>query len=146
MIRCNTNVICVLFFFLMIRRPPRSTRTDTLFPYTTLFRSASALPDAEQDAAALGVTGTFLDVLVRDRRADAALFQPRQQARGPRGARVFVGRAFAKINLFVRIRLPVEQMRPESFIGGGLPASGPTHPPARPVGRPMRGLPCPPAG
>src|SRR3546814_4712254 len=33
--------VCVLFFvfFLMIRRPPRSTRTDTLFPYTTLFRS-----------------------------------------------------------------------------------------------------------
>src|SRR3546814_5000695 len=27
------------FFFLMLRRPPRSTRTDTLFPYTTLFRS-----------------------------------------------------------------------------------------------------------
>src|SRR3546814_2715277 len=27
----------------MIRRPPRSTRTDTLFPYTTLFRSARAL-------------------------------------------------------------------------------------------------------
>src|SRR3546814_16731469 len=34
------RVICMcLFFFLMIRRPPRSTRTDTLFPYTTLFRS-----------------------------------------------------------------------------------------------------------
>src|SRR3546814_11018593 len=31
-------LVC-LFFFLMIRRPPRSTRTDTLFPYTTLFRS-----------------------------------------------------------------------------------------------------------
>src|SRR3546814_3057599 len=28
-----------IFFFLMIRRPPRSTRTDTLLPYTTLFRS-----------------------------------------------------------------------------------------------------------
>src|SRR3546814_14073829 len=28
-----------VFVFLMIRRPPRSTRTDTLFPYTTLFRS-----------------------------------------------------------------------------------------------------------
>src|SRR3546814_18129690 len=28
-----------MFFFLMKRRPPRSTRTDTLFPYTTLFRS-----------------------------------------------------------------------------------------------------------
>src|SRR3546814_9007922 len=35
-------IICVLFFFLMIRRPPRSTRTDTLFPYTTLFRSQVA--------------------------------------------------------------------------------------------------------
>src|SRR3546814_7113377 len=29
----------MVFFFLMIRRPPRSTRTDTLLPYTTLFRS-----------------------------------------------------------------------------------------------------------
>src|SRR3546814_15559394 len=33
---------CVLIFFLMIRRPPRSTRTDTLFPDTTLFRSLPA--------------------------------------------------------------------------------------------------------
>src|SRR3546814_5744016 len=33
-------VLLILVFFLMIRRPPRSTRTDTLFPYTTLFRSA----------------------------------------------------------------------------------------------------------
>src|SRR3546814_1086766 len=31
----------LFFFFLMIRRPPRSTRTDTLFPYTTLFRSSA---------------------------------------------------------------------------------------------------------
>src|SRR3546814_15103489 len=30
----------------MIRRPPRSTRTDTLFPYTTLFRSKDLLVDA----------------------------------------------------------------------------------------------------
>src|SRR3546814_20303265 len=34
-----TCLFYVGFFFLMIRRPPRSTRTDTLFPYTTLFRS-----------------------------------------------------------------------------------------------------------
>src|SRR3546814_9610919 len=34
--------VCRLIFFLMIRRPPRSTRTDTLFPYTTLFRSHQA--------------------------------------------------------------------------------------------------------
>src|SRR3546814_20028235 len=32
--------VTFLFFFLMIRLPPRSTRTDTLFPYTTLFRSS----------------------------------------------------------------------------------------------------------
>src|SRR3546814_9168128 len=35
--------MCLLVFFLMIRRPPRSTRTDTLFPSTTLFRSADAV-------------------------------------------------------------------------------------------------------
>src|SRR3546814_17225241 len=35
--------IIFFIFFLMIRRPPRSTRTDTLFPYTTLFRSRETL-------------------------------------------------------------------------------------------------------
>src|SRR3546814_19862328 len=35
------------FFFLMIRRPPRSTRTDTLFPYTTLFRAKSPVSRRE---------------------------------------------------------------------------------------------------
>src|SRR3546814_5803848 len=34
----------LFFFFLMNRRPPRSTRTDTLFPYTTLFRSVAEEP------------------------------------------------------------------------------------------------------
>src|SRR3546814_9514281 len=33
----------------MIRRPPRSTRTDTLFPYTTLFRSSDARPRLQAD-------------------------------------------------------------------------------------------------
>src|SRR3546814_10955012 len=37
------SILLGLMFFLMIRRPPRSTRTDTLFPYTTLFRSARRL-------------------------------------------------------------------------------------------------------
>src|SRR3546814_8798770 len=32
-----------MLFYVMIRRPPRATRTDTLFPYTTLFRSRYAL-------------------------------------------------------------------------------------------------------
>src|SRR3546814_3477476 len=42
-------------FFLMIRRPPRSTRTDTLFPYTTLFRSACL-----RIAAAAGATAVVI--------------------------------------------------------------------------------------
>src|SRR3546814_12720168 len=41
-------------FFLMIRRPPRSTRTDTLFPYTTLFRSFPR--KNSRSLAALGMT------------------------------------------------------------------------------------------
>src|SRR3546814_9942310 len=41
MIIFSVFILCVtiFFFFLMLRRPPRSTRTDTLFPYTTLCRS-----------------------------------------------------------------------------------------------------------
>src|SRR3546814_9944969 len=38
----------------MIRRPPRSTRTDTLFPYTTRFRSGEHVEDAEDAAGLLG--------------------------------------------------------------------------------------------
>src|SRR3546814_13093137 len=38
-------------FFLMRRRPPRSTRTDTLFPYTTLFRSRTRQAEASEQAA-----------------------------------------------------------------------------------------------
>src|SRR3546814_2825924 len=37
----------MLFVFVTIRRPPRSTRTDTLFPYTTLFRSLACPPALE---------------------------------------------------------------------------------------------------
>src|SRR3546814_19815130 len=36
-------ILLYFVFFLMIRRPPRSTRTDTLFPYTTLFRSGERI-------------------------------------------------------------------------------------------------------
>src|SRR3546814_11225337 len=48
--------LCVLcFFLLMIRRPPRSTRTDTLFPYTTLFRSQAHQPAGAQILASMGL-------------------------------------------------------------------------------------------
>src|SRR3546814_14518428 len=45
----------VPFFFLMIRRPPRSTRTDTLFPYTTLFRSDRIFKDRVEPALGIVV-------------------------------------------------------------------------------------------
>src|SRR3546814_11913068 len=69
------------FFFLMIRRPPRSTRTDTLFPYTTLFRSLGipvtlvssrdrVLPGEDADAAKVledVLTRRGMNVLSRSR-------------------------------------------------------------------------------
>src|SRR3546814_7363119 len=42
-------------FFLIVRRPPRSTRTDTLFPYTTLFRSRLGQRIEERDVLALEI-------------------------------------------------------------------------------------------
>src|SRR3546814_1739996 len=50
-IRLLFYVALFVFFFLMIRRPPRSTRTDTLFPYTTLFRSEALKAEFGQLAA-----------------------------------------------------------------------------------------------
>src|SRR3546814_7559183 len=47
---------CIFLFFLMIRRPPRSTRTDTLFPYTTLFRSQWAASGGHHVAMQNGMT------------------------------------------------------------------------------------------
>src|SRR3546814_13448922 len=46
----------IVVFFVMIRRPPRSTRTDTLFPYTTLFRSELTVHDPDWLAAWLSPT------------------------------------------------------------------------------------------
>src|SRR3546814_11413575 len=43
MLVISHELLYYLFFFLMIRLPPRSTRTDTLFPYTTLFRSGEVV-------------------------------------------------------------------------------------------------------
>src|SRR3546814_12134185 len=64
-------VYFIFFFFLSIRRPPRSTRTDTLFPYTTLFRSeptglTAAVADTsllEDTAAKIGVPPAGRDSL-----------------------------------------------------------------------------------
>src|SRR3546814_5876255 len=77
-------LVLLYFFFLMIRRPPRSTRTDTLFPYTTLFRSART------------ALATFAD---RSRREDGgrspyrtASYRRGYRHRGGRGDRRGAGR------------------------------------------------------
>src|SRR3546814_18263776 len=57
---CVTFSSC--FFFLWIRRPPRSTRTDTLFPYTTLFRSL-AVDDADDAPLDQRVIHAVADIL-----------------------------------------------------------------------------------
>src|SRR3546814_15528380 len=66
-----------LFFFLMIRRPPRSTRTDTLFPYTTLFRSPEQILDPLRvvDARKLD-ENALVALLLDDRLRDAGLVDP----------------------------------------------------------------------
>src|SRR3546814_4841327 len=92
-------------FFLMIRRPPRSTRTDTLVPYTTLFRSARLLcPEQSSrrlsrarsraaprwDASADGIDLLGLwrergDALSRNRQGRPAGFLLRRDEEGQRG-------------------------------------------------------------
>src|SRR3546814_7856696 len=65
----------VFVCFLMIRRPPRSTRTDTLFPYTTLFRSdrdrrvVRPAREAEREVAGLAGLGDGERYLVLEREA-----------------------------------------------------------------------------
>src|SRR3546814_11249164 len=80
----------VMFFFLMIRRPPRSTRTDTLFPYTTLFRSddprardrARDRKAADRMACQIDDQGAAGPLRIR-RRLAAARFAARRR-QGPR--------------------------------------------------------------
>src|SRR3546814_19223812 len=61
-------------FFLMIRRPPRSTRTDTLFPYTTLFRSAasqtSCSPASNGPTVSGGISGAACSGASRNVRSE----------------------------------------------------------------------------
>src|SRR3546814_20721256 len=60
-------IFFAVFFFLMRRRPPRSTRTDTLFPYTTLFRSEAHGHVDEEYPSPMEIIG---DVTAKDRSCD----------------------------------------------------------------------------
>src|SRR3546814_17560254 len=63
----------------MIRRPPRSTRTDTLFPYTTLFRSRSGSQDEEYSVQYSPVIGArHTTRLIRQKRLNDPPFRVAQ--------------------------------------------------------------------
>src|SRR3546814_21076321 len=91
-------LFCSYFFFLMNRRPPRSTRTYTLFPYTTLFRSHDRLNKGlEREALKrAGLKVFFLDRSWKDhnfwdKAVQLARWWPRivEQAEGIRGGAAF---------------------------------------------------------
>src|SRR3546814_6474863 len=74
------------FFLLSIRRPPRSTRTDTLFPYTTLFRSLHLQPVERRLVRQLGpAAASGAGAAPRDRGGPAG--DPRDPHRDQRGDR-----------------------------------------------------------
>src|SRR3546814_11256 len=75
--------VLIFFVFLMIRRPPRSTRTDTLFPYTTLFRSAGLRGECPP-ASAFGecLLLYFAPKACRPRRDPSGRREARNQAPG----------------------------------------------------------------
>src|SRR3546814_1425038 len=73
----------IVFFFVMIRRPPRSTRPDTLFPYTTLFRSDRHRPRAGRGIRLLaGVQGQGVELQELGIR-HGSLLDPRVSSREP---------------------------------------------------------------
>src|SRR3546814_379713 len=107
-----------MFFFLMIRRPPRSTRTDTLFPYTTLFRSQAAnLLTAEKDASPLVAVSNFA-MLVKN------LIRARGLVRLGGGALLFgTGMAFSW-SLFVTLPLATADAVEDLSLGLWLARQG----------------------
>src|SRR3546814_10633857 len=97
----------------MIRRPPRSTRTDTLFPYTTLFRSLAAIAAAgfdgveifETDFLAFDGTPEEVGSMVRDHGLEITMFQPFRDFEGlpePQRERAF-DRAEHKLDLMQQL-------------------------------------------
>src|SRR3546814_5871169 len=77
----------------MIRRPPRSTRTDTLFPYTTLFRSEQNIAESLQRVTGVQISrnlgeGQFLSVRGLDTKFTNTLYNGRQLPSGS-GTRAF---------------------------------------------------------
>src|SRR3546814_14124710 len=110
-----------MIFFLMIRRPPRSTRTDTLFPYTTLFRSA-VVPHEEGGAdrtEAESEDRQPLHALRHHRRLPEQVTSKSQQRDGAAETADHFGRHRAEASVQHRIGRPSQRAG-----GGGEVAEG----------------------
>src|SRR3546814_14336787 len=70
---CLQYLSSLFVLFLMLRRPPRSTRTDTLFPYTSLFRSVDDTARHQMDDTLLAALHFALDQHQPRRHDGAAL-------------------------------------------------------------------------
>src|SRR3546814_14157607 len=125
----------------MIRRPPRSTRTDTLFPYTTLFRSVDAeFVDAHRRVLELGLAGHRIDDRI-DQRTDARVGR---ELIVPVDRHEHLAAAHLATSAHARNqRAPVRgDARPPAFPYAGREPVGRVHVAIR--FRPMRGSPWPP--
>src|SRR3546814_19033304 len=126
------EIVGCFVFFLMIRRPPRSTRTDTLFPYTTLFRSAG------RAAAVAGSGGGRLDPCARRRGGG-------RRAPRPRRARLSPGRPAGGRSLFrpAAPLVPGAPDPPPARRPSAAPLPCRARPPGLPRQRPTRAPPSP---
>src|SRR3546814_5664501 len=114
----------------MIRRPPRSTRTDTLFPYTTLFRSLDiAARPAEAEVEAVIRFGNRLDARRVGREIERSVERVGagdRQALGILGEYRRIAEIVNQTNvgqdvvIFIRARLRRRIIRVRRFIGGGV--------------------------
>src|SRR3546814_10784349 len=113
----------------MIRRPPRSTRTDTLFPYTTLFRSACHQPDQREPVRSAGRHDAGITAV----RAGSGGARPQRPATKERDGRPRQRRCRRESASADRARLPLH-----------LPARHPHPPPPAPPPHPPPPPPPPP--
>src|SRR3546814_19515643 len=110
-----------VFFFLMIRRPPRATRTDTLFPYTTLFRSRGGLVScsspssfgrrADREGRVGGGGAPLLVGLGAHHEVDRAALRQRTMGEIGLGQRLAADRHRLKIAVRVAVVLRVDRQR-----------------------------------
>src|SRR3546814_17905667 len=134
-------MLSLFFFFLRIRRPPRSTRTDTLFPYTTLFRSCRDRASPQQSRCRQLLTSPRLIWCARSaspgrrsgngvgdmasRLARAALAELRRSPHGaPRGAAQYGGCDEAAAHSTVYAIAPRSEERRVGDEGTGKYSSG----------------------